>query len=58
MKNALRILGAIAAILAVILGMASADVNASGVSTGANPLAAIAVGIGALALLKASEPAS
>lgn len=54
LKTALRTLGTVAAALAVLLGLISLNVNANGVSD-VNPFGAVAVGVGALALLKASE---
>jgi hypothetical protein len=50
MKNALRL----AALAAVVLGIAGSNVDARGVSD-TNPLGAVAIAIAALALLKGSE---
>lgn len=55
MKKALRVAGILAALAAVVLGVVSTNVDATGVSKDANPLGAVAVAIAALALLKASE---
>lgn len=55
MKKILRTLGTLAAVAAVILGVAGSNVDAAGMSRDANPLGAIGVAIGAVALLKASE---
>ncbi len=50
----MRWIGIVAAFAAVALGGFSANVDARGVSD-VNPLGAVALGIGAIALLRASE---
>lgn len=54
MKNALRVMGILAALAATVLGVVGANVDARGASE-VNPIGGVAVAIAALALLKGSE---